>query len=282
MICIYHNDMDGKASGAIVYNFHKDKKEEVDCIPINYNEPSPFDKIKAGEKVYVVDYSFEPEEFKKLLAITEDVVWIDHHVSSIKKFEGTDVEKLPGVRLVGESGCELTWKFFYGDRIPTVIRMLGRYDVWDFELYGKKTLNSLQEYCKTVNTKPSSDIWKDWLEVSYSPRRELAEGEAFLSYRDSVWSDSLEKWGFEADFEGYFCIVCNTSSFTSEFFSSVSDKDYDILIPCAFDGSKWVVSLYTLSSDIDCSKIAVKYGGGGHKKASGFVIKELPFKKKEK
>jgi uncharacterized protein len=31
------------------------------------------------------------------------------------------------------------------------------------------------------------------------------------------------------------------------------------------------------SKTVDVSKIAVKYGGGGHKAASGFQCKELPF-----
>jgi len=33
------------------------------------------------------------------------------------------------------------------------------------------------------------------------------------------------------------------------------------------------------SKTVDVSKIALKYGGGGHVGASGFQVKELPFKK---
>ena len=41
---------------------------------------------------------------------------------------------------------------------------------------------------------------------------------------------------------------------------------------------QWTVSLYSTKSDIDVSIIAKNYGGGGHKGASGFQCKELPFK----
>ena len=55
-------------------------------------------------------------------------------------------------------------------------------------------------------------------------------------------------------------------------------KTYDICISFEFDGDNFVVSLY--SERIDVASIAEKYGGGGHKGAAGFVIKELPIKKK--
>lgn len=40
------------------------------------------------------------------------------------------------------------------------------------------------------------------------------------------------------------------------------------------------VSLYTDNAGHDMSKIAAKYGGGGHINAAGFECKELPFIKK--
>jgi len=39
----------------------------------------------------------------------------------------------------------------------------------------------------------------------------------------------------------------------------------------------WLFSLYTNKDDVDCSIIAKKYGGGGHKKASGFSSSTIPF-----
>ena len=45
----------------------------------------------------------------------------------------------------------------------------------------------------------------------------------------------------------------------------------------SYDGHKYTVSVYT-EKDIDVSKIAVKHGGGGHKKAAGFICENLPYK----
>ena len=44
--------------------------------------------------------------------------------------------------------------------------------------------------------------------------------------------------------------------------------DYDILIGFSYDGEKWTYSLR--SEKADCSELASKYGGGGHKGAAGF------------
>lgn len=46
-----------------------------------------------------------------------------------------------------------------------------------------------------------------------------------------------------------------------------------------FDGQKWNVSLYHAkhNTGIDLSKIAVKFGGGGHRGACGFQMDKLPF-----
>ena len=49
------------------------------------------------------------------------------------------------------------------------------------------------------------------------------------------------------------------------------------MIVFVYNGDKWKVSLYTKKDDIDVSIIAQKYGGGGHKKASGFRCDKLPF-----
>lgn len=56
-------------------------------------------------------------------------------------------------------------------------------------------------------------------------------------------------------------------------------KNYPIVAIWVFDGEKYKYSIYSDKSDIDCSKIAERYGGGGHKGASGFVSEKMIFNK---
>ena len=66
----------------------------------------------------------------------------------------------------------------------------------------------------------------------------------------------------------------------SDWFKSVDDGSYDILMPFSFNGRNgtWTYSMY--SKTVDVSEIAKKYGGGGHKGAAGFNTNRLIFERK--
>ena len=83
--------------------------------------------------------------------------------------------------------------------------------------------------------------------------------------------------GFETIFENHKCFAVNLGNCNSEYFKSLPEGKYDILIPFVYDGNIFIVSMY--SKTVDVSEIAKKYNGGGHKGASGFQVKELPFKR---
>jgi len=55
MFVLYHKDLDGICSAAIVNKFEKEK--DIKFQDINYNEDIPFKKIDKKEKTYIVDFS---------------------------------------------------------------------------------------------------------------------------------------------------------------------------------------------------------------------------------
>lgn len=65
----------------------------------------------------------------------------------------------------------------------------------------------------------------------------------------------------------------------SEFYDSLDNiKDYDFMVNFFMNKKNcWNLSFYTSKDDVDVSKIAAKFGGGGHAKAAGASsLKELP------
>ena len=54
-----------------------------------------------------------------------------------------------------------------------------------------------------------------------------------------------------------------------------NEEEYDMFIGFSYNGKGWNYSLR--STKVDCSQIAMKYGGGGHKGASGFNADKLLF-----
>ncbi len=83
------------------------------------------------------------------------------------------------------------------------------------------------------------------------------------------------------DWEGLKFLVLNTARFNSLTFAAkdVPETGHDALMGFCWNGAKWTVSLYHANhrTELDLSKIAVKYDGGGHRGACGFVTTKLPF-----
>lgn len=275
MKCFYHSDMDGKCAGAIVRKAMMNQEDDGTGFSyhgINYNDDFPFEIIKPNEEVIIVDFSLQKEgEFEKLLGITENVIWIDHHKTAIERHGNLNIR---GIRQDGIAGCELTWQYFFPDvAVPPVVKLLGDYDIWAFK-FGDDT-KKLQAGIMLYDTRPISKEWDRWLYPGYFPKEEIQKGEIALNYRDNYYASLVESWSFFVEFEGFKAIACNAGSVSSQLFDSVTE-DYDIMMPFVFDGKQWTVSLYT-KKDIDVSEIAKKYGGGGHKKAAGFQCERLPF-----
>ena len=101
LICYHHNDLDGKAAGALVHHMCP-RTLAVDTtdsyIMCDYN--SKFDKHTIADDVFIVDLSFTEKTYQQLLDIIDTartVTWIDHHQSSVdmirKHFEELQSKK---------------------------------------------------------------------------------------------------------------------------------------------------------------------------------------------
>ena len=283
MKCFYHNDLDGACSAAIVNRANPEK--EIEFIEIAYGDKFPWDRIKEHEEIVIVDFSIQPySDFERLLDITPNVVWIDHHKSAIESLP--KLRDLPGLRRIhGKAGCELAWEFYFPTTdMPEAVALLGDYDTWKFA-FGDRT-KKFQNGIKIQDTKPTSKLWQFLFGQFHSEeliRTILRDGETINMYVEARNAIQLNT-AYEVEFEGLKGLVCNAWSAGSTLFHSIRDvhKKYEFVSTIFFNGSFWTVSLYTDNAGHDVSKIAAKYGGGGHIHAAGFECKELPFKKNEK
>jgi oligoribonuclease NrnB/cAMP/cGMP phosphodiesterase (DHH superfamily) len=293
MKCFYHNDLDGRCAAWAVHAWvgiypNADGALRGDFIEINYNKPFPFEIIQPDEQVWIVDYSISPDEMKRLLKITDNVTWIDHHQTAIDKYADFPHE-IRGVRQSGEAGCMLTFKYihWYTARgegpidlsasnprilIPEHVMLVEDWDLWKFR-FGDRT-REFNAGMSMEDTSPESDIWWKMTGCSKELDQVISNGKVALKYRAQWAKEFMKSWSFPVEFEGHKCIAANLGHCNSSYFDSIDDG-YDILMPFIFDGKKWTVSLY--SKTVDVSQIAKKYGGGGHKGASGFQCERLPW-----
>jgi oligoribonuclease NrnB/cAMP/cGMP phosphodiesterase (DHH superfamily) len=295
MKCFYHGDKDGECAGFWVYlsaGLYDGYEADIKFLRINYGMDFPFNDIKENEQVYIVDYSISPDEMRRLLTITKDVTWIDHHKTAIAKYKDFEYN-LRGVRYDGVAGCMLTYCYLHhmtergqGEikpfdlsmtkDAPMFTKLLADYDVWTFE-FGDDT-RYFQTGVNSYDFEPENKRWYDLLDDG-AEKIYIEEGKTMIKYRDNWAKDYCKCKGFETEFEGHKCYVMNLGLCGSDYFKSIDDGSYEILIAFSYNGKDWSISLY--SKTVDVSEIAKKYGGGGHRGASGFNSDALLFKRIE-
>ena len=241
MVIFYHSDDDGKCAGYWAGKLNKRKtgiKDHVTTyIKINYGDAIPWDKIAKNELVYIVDFSFEPKDMDKLLIITNNVVWIDHHITAIDKYKEYP-RKIDGIRVNGVAGCLLT--YFYltcmvsahtgeevkdaeywsrdfqdsktaqsdlihhmsllGQTVPFATRLIADWDVWKFELVDTKAFHT---GFSAIPHEPTDFYW-DWV---HDPQtgdalcaKVIESGKVSLCYRQNWLKDYCKTCGFDAEF----------------------------------------------------------------------------------
>lgn len=281
MICIYHNDLDGRCSAAIVGKMHRERELEgsLEFISVDYKDTDNvrfMDTLYAAiedEIVAIVDFSFKPDIMAKIRELASSIIWIDHHVTA-KDYPYQD---LPGLRCFENkkyAGCELTWMHFYPlNDPPEVVRMIGDYDKWALLIPESKPFH---EVMKTVNTSPDLPIWDQLFCMDQNVKENMVKsGRLIMRYRDNYCRGLCNSFGYETMLDGVEAYACNQAMFGSGGFGEKFDQ-YPICIAFIYDGFRFTVSLY--SATVDVGVIAKKYNGGGHKGAAGFICMQLPFK----
>lgn len=293
MKIFYHLDNDGKCAGFWVKQLaqHTDNYD-MEFYKMNYGMEFPFDSIYPDEQVFIVDYSISTEEMDRLLGITKNVTWIDHHASAIRRYENYDKE-IRGIRYDGVAGCSLTYCYlkFMTDggigkeekfdvamlnQVPLFTKIIADYDIWAFK-YGNDT-RAFEKGFQLYDNEPYDETWERFLD---SHKAEfftgiINSGYTILMYREMMMREYCTSKGFETMFEGYTCFAVNMGMISSDDFKSVDVDQYDMLIGFSYDGKSWNYSLR--STKVDCSQVAMKYGGGGHPGAAGFNSDKLLLK----
>ncbi len=278
MLCIYHiADHDGKGSAAIVRSVYP----EIEFLGLNHDMEIPFEDIKKHDKIIVCDISL-PLDFMFELSQTRDFTWIDHHASVIKEYEKAMAEgqhqPLKGLRRIGTAAICLTWEYFYPQKpLPEGVKLLGLNDIYD--LRDPRVRPFEYAFQSLGVNRPTDTTWSELLSERLNIEEMVAKGQAILSWIKIRNIRLVRSMAFESEYMGLKCICANMPQGYSEFFDSLPNlDDYDFM--CNFFMNKrnrWNLSFYTAKDNVDVSKIAATFGGGGHVKAAGASkLEKLP------
>lgn len=286
MKCFYHCDLDGKCAGSIVAKY-ENNYDPSNYFMVDYTQKIPLDIISKNEKVYFVDYSFTENTKNILYELLNkkcDIVWIDHHTSSINLVKNNkDLKNINGIRLEGISGAALTYMYLYNkefNEIPYYIKLVSDYDCWKFNFEPDTTIFKLG--IDAENHDALDKIWNIFecqKDLNNEKLKNIIDNgtiiKKYIDIDNIIYRDS---YGYESDIDGYKCFVVNKKT-NSWVFGDFYEK-YPLVVVWVFDGEKYRYSLYSNKYNVDCSKIAENYGGGGHKGAAGFTSYELLLRKK--
>lgn len=313
MKVFYHGDMDGIASANILGNeivprntkndaLTKKRQEEI-FIEFDYNKQQDLKNIQLpkNEIVYFVDCSPDQEVLDIILSQAASVFIIDHHISRKEMLEQYLKEKkIKGMFYNGASATLITYCWanmivkdkkttdnvkefldWFGlsrinqerSDIPLSIKLINSWDIWN-GFYA-----DAEPYKINFESKHFNPNDKGITPLLYDNRiitQAIKKGYIMKEQMDTWAETFMKRYGYEVSYEGHKFFVANLGNGNSKYFGD-KIKDYDAVIPYCYNGEYWTCSIYSDSEkEFDCSEFAKKFGGGGHKKAAGFKIEQLP------
>lgn len=313
ILVYHHNDLDGYgAAAAVCYGMKlhasKDVKLNFEFRSISfpttwetfvndYTEPREF------QDIVIVDYSFTVNNINILKDLVDYVgytancvYWIDHHITSVdakKMLPRYDVDTFKCVSYVNvnRSGAWLAYEYFtemddddiYNERVPMIIRYIDDHDRW-IHSYQSSALFNDAWFCTPELKEPASDEWGALFNSDTKYLEALVEkGKIINQYREMLY-EQHRKFAFEVKikgFEEYTAIALNDRGNSKCFGDYVKQYDIAVLFHINRPGEV-AMSFYCdpeilAVKDINVSKIAMQYGGGGHPGAAGCSMSQEQF-----
>jgi oligoribonuclease NrnB/cAMP/cGMP phosphodiesterase (DHH superfamily) len=216
-----------------------------------------------GKNVLIVDFSYDNATTKQLISEAKNLLVLDHHKSAMVELHDISCTHFD----MSHSGAMLAWKFFHPTKDPPrMIRHIEDRDLWKWEIPYSK------EFAAAFDMVPFDfeefDKYLDDSAVDNAQER----GAYILAYSKTVIS-KISKHASTRKLGGKDVLVVNSPHWMSEIGNALSPKcDYAVIWYYDGETRQVRVSLRAHHDDADVSEVAKRYGGGGHRKASGFSL----------
>lgn len=262
-IVVYHADCpDGFGAAWAAWKKLGDTAEYIAAH--RGTDPSP---ILSGTNLYLVDFAYPIEKLQKLKDEGTRITFIDHHGTDAKVVDIADESLFD----LNHSGAMLSWMFFHPNTpAPKLLQHIEDFDLWKFQIPNTKEIDhALSLYEKEFST--WSKIAEE-LETEEGMDYYVREGSILLR-KIEINVQRLADSAEEIEFEGYRVLMANSPMHTSELGHELAKRKGPFGIVWSRRGNLVIVGLRGDNS-IDVSKIAQKYGGGGHFSAAAFRWEE--------
>lgn len=246
-----------------------------DARYIAHGHEDPIDLFHLeGEQVVFVDIAPPNPVLRNLVEVAGELIVLDHHVSARDRCNADlglenalDVSPHHVHFDLDHSGAVLAWKHFHpDDPLPDLLGYVEDQDLWSWKLPRSEEVNA------AIGSYPRK--FEVWDELAARPIQELArEGEPILR---------ANRMDVERALRSAHPLAMGTrrvEAVNSQVLRSA--LGHELAKRAAFDrpwglvyrinGARVDVSIYSIG-DLDVSKVAAEFGGGGHRNAAGFSI----------
>ena len=257
-IYIFYHDNCYDGFGA-AWVAHKKLGEAASYHPYQWDDTLP--KIAKDARVYFIDVSCSLSQIRALEAQGCKVVVIDHHQTTSEKLKGFE-------NLIFDnrhSGAVLSWQYWFGDeKMPELLKYIEDRDLWKLELKDTEEIQAvLESYPMDFKTWDKFDV-DNMLKDAPAIMR-LRKQQIEIICKQAVWME----------IGGESVPVANTPLMMSEVATTLKEKNPEAKFTGYFfvRGDEKIQFGLRSVGDMDVSKVAKKYGGGGHKNSAGFSVK---------
>lgn len=272
---IYHGKCcDGFGSALASYIYFKNENginangKKVTYHPASfYQSPPPV----TGLNVLICDFSYKKDVMKQLINDSKCLAILDHHISA--EIELTDIGEENKVFRMDHSGAYLTWGYFFpNQQIPLLIKYIEDNDIWlkamphtrEITAYIFSLPFEFEEYEKLLDEKV---LMTDILPVANGMYKQVE-----INITDALGYITMKFTQIDGMY--YFVASTNSSVLKSEIGNRIFSKYLNANFSSIYSISNSTshISLRSTNDRTDVSKIAGKFGGGGHKCASGMSM----------
>tara|TARA_Y100000593_G_C4233670_1_gene298342 strand:- start:88 stop:918 length:831 start_codon:yes stop_codon:yes gene_type:complete len=216
----------------------------------------------SGKNVAILDFSYKRDVIEKMIESANNLVVVDHHKSA-----EAALKDLPGMIFdMSHSGAYLSWVYFHPEKeVPKFIKHVEDRDLWKWDLDGSEAFCISFDMLDYDLEKISKCLDASVVDEMIHRGRLLLE---YKNYNVARIADTAQL----RKFCDHNALVVNSSIWMSEIGSDLS-RECDVVFIWSWSHKRKVhrVSLRSFYEHVDCSELAKKFGGGGHKKAAGFA-----------
>lgn len=275
--CIYHGGCpDGYASAMGVSMAFSDI-EDVELIPVGYHNDPP--EMAFNDRVYIVDFSFSPEDTRAMAQQAASVTVYDHHKTARDAWFGPAPENAyrPEVVTVNEgnlgvlidmnrSGAAITWDELHGGR-PVLVEYVQDRDLWTWLLPDSRIVGA---YILTLPHEP--DLWEQLLSASILtlPPEWVERGRGAMAFQEKLVDECVHRAQL-VDMGGRRFWLTNAPYIAG---SRVAEELMEV--HGGNMAAYWLPNVvgdyqygFRSRNDVTVDDFAKQFGGGGHPPAAG-------------